>query len=100
MEALGRVELPTNGLGNRCSIHLSYRAACGNGITLQFTSALTGFRFCAPVLPECGKMSGHCSVHVWQHEVSCLIQVFLWDRGLQNGCTSLLVMLNFATPAV
>jgi hypothetical protein len=22
---LGRVELPTNGLGNRCSIHLSYR---------------------------------------------------------------------------
>ena len=28
MEALGRVELPTNGLGNRCSIHLSYRAMC------------------------------------------------------------------------
>jgi hypothetical protein len=27
MEALGRVELPTNGLGNRCSIHLSYRAS-------------------------------------------------------------------------
>ena len=26
LEALGRVELPTNGLGNRCSIHLSYRA--------------------------------------------------------------------------
>ena len=26
MGALGRVELPTNGLGNRCSIHLSYRA--------------------------------------------------------------------------
>ena len=25
---LGRVELPTNGLGNRCSIHLSYRP-CG-----------------------------------------------------------------------
>ena len=22
---LGRVELPTHGLGNRCSIHLSYR---------------------------------------------------------------------------
>ena len=30
MGALGRVELPTNGLGNRCSIHLSYRAACRN----------------------------------------------------------------------
>src|ERR1700687_5290358 len=30
MEALGRVELPTNGLGNRCSIHLSYRAARRN----------------------------------------------------------------------
>ena len=26
MEAPGRVELPTNGLGNRCSIHLSYGA--------------------------------------------------------------------------
>ena len=26
MEALGRLELPTRGLGNRCSIHLSYRA--------------------------------------------------------------------------
>src|SRR5271157_2574989 len=30
MEALGRVELPTNGLGNRCSIHLSYRATSRN----------------------------------------------------------------------
>ena len=27
MVGLGRVELPTNGLGNRCSIHLSYRPA-------------------------------------------------------------------------
>jgi hypothetical protein len=26
MGAPGRVELPTNGLGNRCSIHLSYGA--------------------------------------------------------------------------
>ncbi len=33
MEALGRVELPTNGLGNRCSIHLSYRAAYVTGRT-------------------------------------------------------------------
>jgi hypothetical protein len=24
MVGLGRFELPTNGLGNRCSIHLSY----------------------------------------------------------------------------
>ena len=28
MVAPGRVELPTSGLGNRCSIHLSYGAAC------------------------------------------------------------------------
>ena len=28
MEALGGLEPPTNGLGNRCSIHLSYRARC------------------------------------------------------------------------
>ena len=32
MEALGRVELPTNGLGNRCSIHLSYRAVRSKAI--------------------------------------------------------------------
>jgi hypothetical protein len=32
MEALGRFELPTCGLGNRRSIHLSYRAA---GFILQ-----------------------------------------------------------------
>ncbi len=39
MEALGRVELPTNGLGNRCSIHLSYRAARRNRLVLlQFTA--------------------------------------------------------------
>ena len=28
MVAPGRVELPTFGLGNRCSIHLSYGATC------------------------------------------------------------------------
>jgi hypothetical protein len=35
MEALGRVELPTNGLGNRCSIHLSYRACEFNYRTVR-----------------------------------------------------------------
>jgi hypothetical protein len=34
MEALGRFELPTCGLGNRRSIHLSYRAKRSS---LQFT---------------------------------------------------------------
>jgi hypothetical protein len=34
MVGLGRVELPTNGLGNRCSIHLSYRPSA------QFTRLL------------------------------------------------------------
>src|ERR1700686_5388083 len=37
MVALGRVELPTFGLGNRCSIHLSYRA---RELLRYFTSAL------------------------------------------------------------
>ena len=37
MEALGRVELPTNGLGNRCSIHLSYRAIGIDFILLAFS---------------------------------------------------------------
>src|SRR5215472_1860530 len=34
VEAPGRVELPTNGLGNRCSIHLSYGANVGNSLIL------------------------------------------------------------------
>ena len=29
MVGLGRFELPTNGLGNRCSIHLSYSPEAG-----------------------------------------------------------------------
>src|SRR6516164_6290054 len=38
VEAPGRVELPTNGLGNRCSIHLSYGATRRNLIMAhQFT---------------------------------------------------------------
>ena len=41
MVALGRVELPTFGLGNRCSIHLSYRAM--NGMSLR-NGCLTGLR--------------------------------------------------------
>ncbi len=39
MEAPGRVELPTNGLGNRCSIHLSYGAGC-DAIPLSHVSLL------------------------------------------------------------
>jgi hypothetical protein len=35
MVAPGRVELPTFGLGNRCSIHLSYGAACWNSMILH-----------------------------------------------------------------
>ena len=42
MEALGRVELPTNGLGNRCSIHLSYRAV----YALRLSHALSLTRCC------------------------------------------------------
>ncbi len=34
----GRLELPTNGLGNRCSIHLSYGAT-----KVEFTLAGSGF---------------------------------------------------------
>jgi hypothetical protein len=33
--APGRVELPTFGLGNRCSIHLSYGASAGDNFTLR-----------------------------------------------------------------
>ena len=38
MEALGRVELPTNGLGNRCSIHLSYRAITNSVFVIRACS--------------------------------------------------------------
>ena len=36
MEAPGGVEPPTNGLGNRCSIHLSYGATAGLGHYLMW----------------------------------------------------------------
>ena len=45
-EALGRVELPTNGLGNRCSIHLSYRAtSLGAAYLLHLLQLLFSHRF-------------------------------------------------------
>ena len=52
MEALGRVELPTNGLGNRCSIHLSYRATRRNrlGHFSLLQQTLGGGRI---LLPNC-----------------------------------------------
>ena len=46
LEALGRVELPTNGLGNRCSIHLSYRASLREAESGP--SRGSGFRLRAP----------------------------------------------------
>jgi hypothetical protein len=45
MVAPGRVELPTFGLGNRCSIHLSYGAAyTGFGLRLSGFSKAAGFQ--------------------------------------------------------
>ena len=45
MVGLGRVELPTNGLGNRCSIHLSYRPDGDGAISVAQT--LGGFKAAA-----------------------------------------------------
>jgi hypothetical protein len=47
---LGRVELPTHGLGNRCSIHLSYRPATIAKILTGF-SLSTQTEDCSSVLP-------------------------------------------------
>ncbi len=44
MEAPGRVELPTNGLGNRCSIHLSYGASKAE-IRRQLTEFIIAWAF-------------------------------------------------------
>jgi hypothetical protein len=43
MVGLGRVELPTNGLGNRCSIHLSYRPDRVPAILSRVASAASNF---------------------------------------------------------
>ena len=42
MVTLGRFELPTSGLGNRCSIQLSYRATENKGLN-STTSVLQPF---------------------------------------------------------
>ena len=49
MGALGRVELPTNGLGNRCSIHLSYRASWSTHYRMA-TSERLGLSACQGTL--------------------------------------------------
>jgi hypothetical protein len=50
MEALGGLEPPTNGLGNRCSIHLSYRARATQPhyLTLVYRGRDV------PAIPNCG----------------------------------------------
>jgi hypothetical protein len=48
MGALGRVELPTNGLGNRCSIHLSYRATRRNRLD-HFSLSHLGVAIYCPI---------------------------------------------------
>ena len=40
MVAPGRFELPTSGLGNRCSIHLSYGATLQNMLIIDILAAL------------------------------------------------------------
>src|SRR5208337_5549047 len=57
MEALGRVELPTNGLGNRCSIHLSYRATRRNRLD-YFSLPQQTLGECQILLPNCCPIAG------------------------------------------
>jgi hypothetical protein len=74
MEAPGRVELPTNGLGNRCSIQLSY-----GPFSLPFSTDTQTFvhpKFCVdPYLipaivitnnlhPENRSLGNRCSIHL------------------------------------
>jgi hypothetical protein len=57
MEAPGGVEPPTNGLGNRCSIQLSYGATLSSLLhPLQFTTA--GFDAAKAT------MHVHCGRHI------------------------------------
>ena len=61
----GTVELPTNGLGNRCSIHLSYRAARRNRLVLLQFTATDGWEasaFVAQSLPDCGIASSSFAI--------------------------------------
>ena len=63
LEALGRVELPTNGLGNRCSIHLSYRAT-------SFEAACLLHLLCLPIssLFRLGRFCG-CFMAILAHKL-------------------------------
>lgn len=73
MEAPGRVELPTNGLGNRCSIHLSYGALFSNLLLLlQFTAVAPddSKRFHSTfIAPELQTPHGVLRVFIYRHHI-------------------------------
>jgi hypothetical protein len=53
---LGRFELPTHGLGNRCSIHLSYRPEASERMKPHAVLRLAPAVQACPC-PHCGRLS-------------------------------------------
>src|SRR5215472_13185627 len=80
MEALGRVELPTNGLGNRCSIHLSYRAARRNRL-VYISLPQRGIAIRLILLPNC------CPIAEWRLPTSPSQQVHRLEQSWRNTCS-------------
>jgi hypothetical protein len=60
MVGLGRVELPTNGLGNRCSIHLSYRPA-------EFYRVTSSLFFEVEMMTRLTKLCKFSRAQIWQY---------------------------------
>src|SRR5450631_2739602 len=86
MGALGRVELPTNGLGNRCSIHLSYRASGPDSIIarrITVRQPRAAWSRCPALLLTTRKV--HCHGWVSLSRLACATQS---NSPRSHGCHS------------
>jgi predicted GNAT superfamily acetyltransferase len=124
MVTLGRFELPTSGLGNRCSIQLSYRA---NGVLLsyehQFIAMESGRK---AILKNEADLFGARSLAMGEFEelgpasleaalslnnahaqetslldessLGVLLDIAFYARGLDRGTTALLIALDHNAP--
>src|SRR5581483_6221774 len=91
MVTLGRFELPTCGLGNRRSIHLSYRATCShNQRTCKAMAVAIGSCFPSLVAKNAARLGSKFLHLALQRLANSCIAFFSRGNGLHRACVALL----------